>query len=30
MARMHILIQSRTSNDEWGFATRLMHDELCR
>ncbi len=22
--------QSATSNDEWGYATRLMHDESCR
>jgi hypothetical protein len=28
--RMRTPIQSRTSNDEWGYATRQMHDEICR
>lgn len=30
MLRMRTPVQSASSNDEWGYATRLMHDELCR
>jgi len=24
-----VFVQSRTSNDEWGYCTRLSFDEMC-
>ncbi len=30
VTRANVPMQSATSNDEWGYATRLMHDESCR